>query len=212
MGSFPNKVAAQILKSLFIDKTVSATPALYTNTAANTAGVYTSAANGTVNGTPLYIGLISGGLGTTNNGIPNGSTNLSNYLNDATIVSSGTSNWPVIPGSKGLKEFTGSNNETERKQISFTVTSNTDVDGATTVTITGPTSAISFANSGGVSSAQLSHESVIGFFITTLASGAGTGTSNLPTILAYGTLSASRNVQLGDNPTFAANSISITLD
>jgi hypothetical protein len=210
MGSFPNKTAAQILRSLFIDKDVSAAPALYTSTAGNTKGVFTEASAGP---TPLYIGLIAGGAATSGNTIPNGQGNLSGILNDSVIVSSGTNGWPVLAGTRQLKEFTASalNNGTSRQPILFNVQSNTTEDGSSVVTITGPTTAIAFAGSGGVSSGQQSYESIIGFFITTLASAQGNA-SSLPTVLAYGTLSASRNVQVGDNPTFAANSITITLD
>ena len=210
MGSFPNRVATQILTALFLDRDSAAAPALYTNTANTSKGIFTPSNAST--GIPLYIGLIAGGTSTANNGISNGQTNLSSILNDNVIVSSGTTNWPVIPGSRGLKEFTGANNGTSRQQITFTLAPNTGADGDNIVTITGPAVPISFAASGGVTAAQPAFESIIGFFITTLASTAGTSTTNLPTILAYGTLSAARNVQAGDNPTFATNSISITLD
>jgi hypothetical protein len=213
MGSFPNKVASQILRSLFIDKDVAAAPALYTGTTTNTKGILTEAANGTSGGTPLYIGLISGG--TSSNAIPNGTGSLSNFLNDAAIVSSGVAvaGWPVAAGTRQLKEFTGANNNTLRQVIQFSMTSGTADDGASIVTITGPTAPIQFAGTGGVTAAQATHESIIGFFITTLGSAAGLASSTgLPTVLAYGTLSMSRSVALGDNPTFAANSITITLD
>jgi hypothetical protein len=210
MGSFPNKTAAQILRTLFIDKDISAAPALFTSNAGNTKGIYTEASTGV---TPLYIGLISGGAASSGNSIPNGQSNLSSILNDAAIVSSGTNGWPVVAGTRQLKEFTASalNNGTSRQLISFNVQSSTTEDGGSIITITGPTNPIAFAGTGGVSNGQQSYESIIGFFITTLASANGNA-SNLPTVLAYGTLSASRNVQVGDNPTFAANSITITLD
>jgi hypothetical protein len=209
MGSFPNKAAAQILKSLFVDKDVSAAPALYTNNGVGTKGIFAEVASGAV---PLYIGLIAGGANTSGNGIPNGTGNLNTILNDGVIVSSGVAagGWPVVAGARQLKEFTGTSNTT-RQPITFAVSGSTGNDGSSIVTITGPTNPISFAGVGGITLEQQPHESIIGFFITTLATQAGNA-SALPSVVAYGTLSASRNVQLGDNPTFAANSITITLD
>ena len=209
MGSFPNRTASQILKSLFIDRDVSAAPALYTNNGVGTKGIFADVASGTV---PLYIGLIAGGANTSGNGIPNGTGNLHTILNDSVIVSSGVAaaGWPVTPTARQLKEFTNTSNTT-RQPITFAISGTTGNDGPSVVTITGPASPISFAGTGGVNLAQQSHESIIGFFITTLLNQAGNA-STLPTIVAYGTLSASRNVQIGDNPTFAANSITITLD
>jgi hypothetical protein len=209
MGSFPNKVASQILKALFIDKDKVSVPGFYSN-AKSEKGIYTDKSNNVVS---LYVGLIAGG--TTTNSLPDGTGSLASVLTDSSIVSSGNISWPVQAGLKGLYEFTGNNNNTSRQVAEFELVYTTTEDSSSAVaTIQGPLQPITFAGNGGVSNSQPTHQSVIGFFVTTLETlkGVAAGTSNAPTIVAYGTLSASRNIQQGDNPTFSQNSITITLE
>lgn len=208
MGSFPNKVASQILKALFVDKEKVTTPGFYTNGNSGK-GIYTDKTQTTV---PLYVGLIAGG--TAVNSIPDGTGSLNTILNDSVIVSSGTNSWPIQPTLRGLYEFTGTNNTT-RKEALFQLVSDTTSDGAVVATIRGPLNPIAFAATGGTAADQPAHESVIGFFITTLESAKGIAdvvANGAPTILAYGVLNNSKNIQQGDTPTFAANAIVINLE
>lgn len=210
MGSFPNKVASQILKALFVDKDKVTTPGFYTSGSTGK-GIYTDKTQNVVS---LYVGLIAGG--TTTNSIVDGTGNLSSILNDSVIVSSGNVSWPVQPTLRGLYEFTGNNNNnTSRQEALFQLVSDTTSDGSVVASIRGPLNPISFADSGGVSSSQPDHQSVIGFFITTLefANGIADAVANgAPTVLAYGTLNSSRNIKQGDNPTFTQNAIVVNLE
>lgn len=210
MGSFPNKVAGHILKSLFVDKDVvsssNAVPGFYTRdeSVGLSKGLYAPVAAG-VNTTPLYIGLIAAGTSTTP--VSEGTSNLSSLINDVTINSAGTVSWPVLPFTHGLKELTG-NLGLSRQPINFRNPASL-MDGSNNpFSVVGPTvSPISF---GTANASQPVFESVIGFFITTLQTAVGS-TSPLPTIVAYGTLSSSRRILNGDNPTFAVESVSISL-
>lgn len=203
MGSFPNLTAGRILSSLFVSPANAAvgTPSLYINSVNSPAGIHSGASTVT-----LYVGLLSGDfVNNTSSGA------LAAALTDAVIVSAGATS-PTASGGSGpphnIREYTVLGNGMQRVSAQFALSNGGD--GSTQATITGPTQAISFAAnaSTGASNTQ-TITSVIGFFISTLLTPVA---GSAPNIIAYGNLSSSRSINTGDNPTFAANAITITLD
>jgi len=220
MGSFPNTTAAKILGTLFTPapNIISASPTLYGNSNSTGNGLDGGGAAGA--SVTLYVGLIAGGNAT--NPIPNNTAaaTLQNILTDNAILG-GTTNAPINtaaggPGAVyGLTEYSVAGNNMARQAITFTLTNTGDTGGSTAqpvATIQGPTAAagVSFAGAGGANPAQATTASVIGFFISTRLTAAGGGA--VPNVIAYGNLSSSRTINSGDNPTFAQNAITITLD
>ena len=210
MGSFPTRTAANLLKLIFKPTVAAATNAtVYTNSTSATQGIYT--ASSTVP-TPLYIGLIKGTFST---GVPD-NTAIALALTDAAIRSTGNNPWPVVTGGTySLAEYWWSDSASTRPAITFNAVEG-DVENATALPfVRGPESSISFASTGGAQGQGIiaAPNYIVGFFITTLSTGTGVpNPANVPTIVAYGRLSGGRVVGSGDNPTFAANAITITLD
>lgn len=226
MGSFPNTTAARILNALFggatagaaVPGSVSAAPNIYGNANTVATGIDGGVASGAVT---LYVGLIAGGNAT--NQIPNntGSATLATILTDNAILG-GTTAAPINTAAGGpgavytLDEYTVSANNMARKQIAFTLSNATDVGGSSAqpvAQIQGPSDSagVQFASSGtGATGSQAANRSVIGFFISTRLTAAAGGSA--PNVIAYGNLSNSRTINAGDNPTFAQNAITITLD
>ena len=221
MGSFPNTTAARILGALFTPPAsiISATPTVYGSTNTTATGLDGGGAAGA--SVTFYCGLIAGG--TAGNPIPNntGSATLQNILTDNAILG-GTTAAPINTAAGGpgatytLTEYTVAANNMARQAITFALSNTADTGGSTAqpvATIQGPGAAngISFAaTSAGASSSQAATASVIGFFISTRLTAAGGGSA--PNVIAYGNLSSSRTINSGDNPTFAQNAITITLD
>lgn len=216
MGSFPNKTAGNILKMLFNSTATVAAPCMY-GTTTSTAGILTEQTTAGSTNLALYIGLIEGG--TASLPINESTANLGNIVNDTVITATGTSA-PFASttgvGTYALKEYTRTSGGygAIRKAITFgTVADDGDAPAANTLAkVQGPSATVTFASAAtGVTTGQTDGTAVIGFFISTYSSG-GNASATLPTIVAYGHLSSARRVLQNDNPTFAANAITITLD
>lgn len=203
MGSFPNKTAANILKLLFNSPTAVAEPSVYTTTGSSAARGIRSEIATAGSAVTLYIGLIEATFGS-----PPGPGVPSNFIQDSDMVSSGVTNWPITPGSNSFAEYKTTTSYT-RPAITFGTVAN-DSDTNSAASVSGPSTTVTF---GTAAAAQTTGKQVVGFFITTLASAQGnSSTPILPTVVAYGQLSSARYIQSGDQPTFATNAITITLD
>ena len=211
MGSFPNLTAGQLLKAIFIDKfssgavaTASSTVCSMYNSAANTAGAgfFTATAAGAQ---PLHLGLlISAGAvgGLTVNAM--GDANISS--NTATLAGTG---WAATTGSGSSSTTSVECLDSNYNRVAFTASFTAVTDGGTIATVTLPLAAVNFASSGMQAAVT---GAAVGFFISSFA-GKGTGAdANRPHVIAYGQLSTAKALGVGDQPTFAAGAITITLD
>lgn len=222
MGSFPNIVASQLLKAIFVTPFSSGTSAIMASgvcslynsdnatvlSGATQGGFFTATAAGSQ---PLYLGLIEHANVTANGAV------LTANLSDAIIQStSGTvasaTTWIATTGNAAGASAELIADGYDRKLFTATLSVNPAVDSNTTAAVQLPVSLVNFgtiANYTG--SAGGFQKGIVGFFISSFAAKT-TGAGIRPHVIAYGVLSNARTLQNGDQPTFAVNAITITLD
>ena len=217
MGSFPNMVAGQLLKAIFVLPRSSGALAgaangvasMYnsdaTTTLANGGGFFTANSAGGVQ--LLYLGLI------IHPGAVGGNTVIANAMTDATITSNTNDlagqSWSATAGGASAPGISVECVDQNYNRVTFSAALTNTVDGATIATVTLPsTAAVNFATTG-MNAAVTG--AAVGFFISSFA-GKGTGVGLRPHVIAYGQLSTAKALGVGDQPTFAQNAITITLD
>ena len=216
MGSFPNMVAGQLLKAIFISPysygsgAATAAPgvcSLYGSdnsiTLANGGGFFGSA---TAGAQTLYLGLLIsstavGGSAVLTIADANITSNLSIFAGTAMAATSGA-------GSVVLLELV--DNNYTRQSFAATLTTTPPTDGATLSQVTLPNATVNFCTSG-INTAGGITGAAVGFFISSVAT-KNAGGANRPHVIAYGQLSTAKALGFGDQPTFAAGAITITLD
>ena len=216
MGSFPNMVAGQLLKAIFV------TPMSY-GTAAATAGsgicsLYGSdntvtllngggfLGSATAGAQTLYLGLLVsstavGGSAVNNILDVNITSNLSIFAGTAMVATASTAS--VV-----LLELV--DNNYSRIAFAATLTTATPADTATLSQVTLPNASVNFCPSG-INTAGGIAGAAVGFFISSFPT-KNLGGANRPHVIAYGQLSTAKALGFGDQPTFAAGAITITLD
>jgi len=210
MGSFPNMVAGQLLKAIFVTPFSSGAVATASGTVCslyNSDTTTTLAAGGGFLGTStagaqlLYLGLI------THPGAVGGQTVLT--MADVNI----TSNTNTLAGTAWVPTGGGGTSGASIELIdsgytrqAFTATLANTADGGTLAAVTLPVAQVNF---GTIAVAVTG--AAVGFFISSVLT-KNTGAALRPHVIAYGQLSTAKALGVGDQPTFAANAITITLD
>ena len=223
MGSFPNIVASQLLKAIFVTPFSSGNSATASGTvcslynsdnvlalsAATQGGFFTATSTAGVQ--LLYLGLIEHTNVGANVAVISG-----NFIDSLIQSTSGTvtsAAW-VATGILSGTSAELSDSGYDRKVFTASLQNAATDSGALAAVQLPGGNPINFGTiSTGYSSSNGSggFKGIVGFFISSFAAKT-TGGGLRPHVIAYGVLSNARTLQGGDQPTFAVNAITITLD
>ena len=222
MGSFPNIVASQLLKAIFVTPFSSGNSATASSTvcslynsdnvlalnAATQGGFFTASVAGAQ---PLYLGLIEHQNVGANAPVISG-----NFIDSLIQSTSGTvtsAAW-VATGSLSGTSAELSDSGYDRKVFTASLqNAATDSGALAAVQLPGgnPINFGTISNTYTSSNGASGLKGIVGFFISSFIAKT-TGGGLRPHVIAYGVLSNARTLQGGDQPTFAVNAITITLD